>query len=574
MSSDSDNLYEVEEDYEEEEEDAPLPSAISQKSLLQSQQSKTNTNETSSNESAPQKKKVGKKGKKTFSLPQDRESFVTFIDDNTTLDDEGYPLLPNENTMFVWQPGRTIRFTCLGVLICNDSDCRYRGSPPTSSNKRVEWASNQQKCPAARCPGILEHLQCKDTICRLDEHLPSGWGIVCHSGFHQHPWPRRGKPDKLSLGKLGKKVVKNPEVGPLRLKVGRAPAGKQEIGTASSIHPAFGNLHRTGYYRRKLLVAAGVIPEKKIPGAGDSFLLDMIHWAKFFFYSNFILTCVSSFCFDMDTHMTFQTKWMASMLLTRDENDRIYGGGLILDVTYKFFANGYLLTTSMFNDVLNRWIPIQLTWLNGMTEDHYASHFTTLMRQMQEAQISSRISSAECDVLVRQVVDFSMAQKSGFIMAYMDVFKEANRQVALSKLKGCHEHFRAQVTRIKRNRVIIPADDEATFQKAAFGLLKLDEPGGLSFNKKISKLRKEYPKAKRWIGWWQAAYIQSMLFRSRPKQVDDDGLCDDLSATTNAQESMHRVYYMISKGNCTVQIGLVQLYALVGSLERDYHDLC
>lgn len=36
-------------------------------------------------------------------------------------------------------------------------------------------------------------------------------------------------------------------------------------------------------------------------------------------------------------------------------------------------------------------------------------------------------------------------------------------------------------------------------------------------------------------------------FQISEKKIDDDGLDDDvLPATTNAQESLHRVYYMIS----------------------------
>ncbi|EGF99769.1 uncharacterized protein MELLADRAFT_94049 [Melampsora larici-populina 98AG31] len=219
--------------------------------------------------------KVAIKVKKTFRLPLDRPSFETFIDDNTTLDDEGYPLFPNGNTVFLrlsaeqkftnWGtfgftytssggkskgPGdwRTVRYSCLGVIVCKSLGCDYLGSPPTAAPKRAEWMSN-------------------------------GWGIIRHSGIHNHRWPRRGKPDKLSLAKFAKRVVENPDVGPLRHKVGRAPAGKKEIVTASNIHAGFGNLHRTGYYRRKLLGEAGVIPEKSVPGAADNFIMDMYHWS-------------------------------------------------------------------------------------------------------------------------------------------------------------------------------------------------------------------------------------------------------------------------------------------------------
>ncbi|EGF98028.1 uncharacterized protein MELLADRAFT_96237 [Melampsora larici-populina 98AG31] len=421
-----------------------------------------------------------KKGKKTFGLPLDRASFETFIDHNTTLDDEGYPKLPNGKTVFVRHPGqtltnwgtfaftyktsgggfqekrpdwRTVRFACLGVVICSNAECDYLGSPPTARGKIAEMKDTPIKCPAALCSEYLRHIPCEDTICRLDEHLPTGWGIIRHAGFHVHPWPRRGKPDKLSISKFGERVVNNPSVGPLQHKVGRAPAGKQEIKTASAIHPAFGNLHRTGYYRRKLLVDAGVIPEKKIPGSGDSFILDMIHWAKLG------LRMISSSFLPENTHMTFQTPWMAEQFLAREEDGGVYSGGLLSDVTYKFFANGYLMTTSMYQSVIHRWIPIQLTWLYGLSEEHYVAHFQALMKQIKDAQLLP----AERDILVRQVVDFSAAQKNGFIRAYMDVFDVTDRAQALGKLRGCQEHFRASVTRIRRNLNVIPRHQQVSF---------------------------------------------------------------------------------------------------------------
>lgn len=84
------------------------------------------------------------------------------------------------------------------------------------------------------------------------------------------------------------------------------------------------------------------------------------------------------------------------------------------------------------------------------------------------------------------------------------------------------------------------------FQQQAYDLLK-GEMTGSDFDGKMKRLRHDFPKARRWIEWWQAADVKSMLFRSRPKRIDDDELCDDVMPdTTNAQESLHRVYYMIS----------------------------
>jgi hypothetical protein len=102
------------------------------------------------------------KKKKVFFLPSGNE--VTFIDHGTTLDSEGYPLLPNGNTVFVKPPDMTItnwgevgfakkvgveyrlnglwklkRINCLGVLHCNRPGCQWVGSPPTGQEKRFDW---------------------------------------------------------------------------------------------------------------------------------------------------------------------------------------------------------------------------------------------------------------------------------------------------------------------------------------------------------------------------------------------------------------------------------------------------
>ena len=66
----------------------------------------------------------------------------------------------------------------------------------------------------------------------------------------------------------------------------------------------------------------------------------------------------------------------------------------------------------------------------------------------------------ERENLAWQVVEFCLAQRKVFFLAYMDVFGKADQAATLKNLKGCHEHFCAQVTRIKRNRTVVTAGEE------------------------------------------------------------------------------------------------------------------
>jgi hypothetical protein len=155
-------------------------------------------------------------------------------------------------------------------------------------------------------------------------------------------------------------------------------------------------------------------------------------------------------------HFTFQTKWMGEQLIRRDHNNEVYSGGLLSDVTYRLFETGYLLSTSMFCEQTARWIPVQLLWIRGLSAEYYEVHFATLFEQFYRPSFT--VSNRE--TLVWQAVDFSLAQREGFIAAHMKVFGVADRQQALAKLKGCHEHFRAQVTRVKRNWAVVPPEQE------------------------------------------------------------------------------------------------------------------
>jgi hypothetical protein len=71
-------------------------------------------------------------------------------------------------------------------------------------------------------------------------------------------------------------------------------------------------------------------------------------------------------------------------------------------------------------------------------------------------------------------------------------------------------------------------------------LLEREGDDGPTHEEKMDAIQRQFPKVKRWLDWWSAADVSSMLFPSRRAMLEDS------PDTTNAQESMHRLYYMIT----------------------------
>ncbi|OAV95379.1 hypothetical protein PTTG_26661 [Puccinia triticina 1-1 BBBD Race 1] len=489
----------------------------------------------------------------------------TFIDHNCVLNKKGYPIYPNRQTSFVLKPGNTItnfgyvgyskkntvdscaegawkvrRYKCLGVMLCNNDSCDYTGPPPTGRGKIREFLDAKLPCEgsAGECPGTVYWKECKGTCIRFDTHKETGWGLMRYHGYHDHPWPTAKKADPLSRAEFSEEIKKNPKASALELKVG-APnpdATHQAFTSVVDIHESFGNSDRLRYLRREILRELNLGPENKGAGMSDKFIMGMFDWDRKGMH------IISLSYREGKEHFTFQTQWMAERLLARsEEGNKLYSGGLLSDVTYRFFDNGYLLTTSMYCNQINRWIPVQLSWIRGLTERYYQTHFAVLFKQF----ITPSILQEERDQLLQSVVDFSSAQRNGFIAACMEVFNVSNK-AAISHLKGCHHHFQASVTRIKQNRSVIMADEVKIFETLCHNLLLSNAEAGKTHEERIDKIRRCFPK---------------------DSPNGDDGLPN----TTNAQESMHRVYYMFSAGKKHLFYGMVELYGFVKALEKDYN---
>ncbi|CAH1769846.1 13047_t:CDS:2, partial [Entrophospora sp. SA101] len=154
---------------------------------------------------------------------------------------------------------------------------------------------------------------------------------------------------------------------------------------------------------------------------------------------------------------------------------------------------------------------------------HYKEHFKYLFKWIDE-NYKSRSSSND---LYAQVMDFSMAERGGFIEAYIehkindstsypgDLLKHHKnllKDEAKKLLKGCQQHFRQSISRISRNHAII---DHTSMTLKLITINNESE-----FYKHVKSLQERWPLANAW------------------------DLSNLFPTSTNAQESMHCCYYL------------------------------
>jgi hypothetical protein len=336
-----------------------------------------------------------------------------------------------------------------------------------------------------------------------------------------------------------------PERKPLRLVVGHSNDPEDPKGPVRNIHPAFVNRDRVAYLRREELKHMGY-------SASDGDSWQGLVTLQEQFGQPFI---VSSSVEMSESHISIQTKFMRDLLLEESRKENL---GVVTDATYSFFKNGFLIASSVYSLTLKRWAPVILTWSHGLKKEHYKAHFITLIKS-----ILSEIQGEEYqDMFLASVVDFSMAQRQGFILAYVEcrlkpgetdtAYLEAR---AMALLKGCLEHFRASITRISRNKNLIGVGQEQIFKEKCMELITLLEEE--EFLCKSKDLIQKFPKISRWIQWWSQKSVAEMIFQCyRPLNNIDDLL----PQTTNAEEAFHAVLYQIAESKNSLLMGINLLH--------------
>ncbi|KAJ7854107.1 hypothetical protein B0H14DRAFT_2353941 [Mycena olivaceomarginata] len=397
-----------------------------------------------------------------------------------------------------WEGGKLTRRQCQGVIVCENLECGVVTRPHTRSQS-VE----KQLLKPCICGANLVHRTCD---VRSTLHTFAGGVRYQNGGTHDHPRPTV----RLHLGpeesdEFAAIVQQQPKTGPLKLLVGH-PTASGPAESVSKISPLLVNADRIKYQRRKVLRGgAGGF-------TGDHFLKEFAKLQQS--HPNFF----RSSQFGQVSVIVMQTPFMASRLVKSVAVDTEAVNGIVSDAAHGFWAdqNSILIISSTYEPThLRCWVPGLISYSNGATTEHYRIHFFELFLSIAEETESRAIELI--DAIFANVVDFSAAQRSGFIFAYVDFWsqwapgeRDVNElcEAAPKLLKGCRQHFQSQVTRVKKiSGVVDPA----------------------------------FPRAESWFQWWMLPSHACMLFPSF--RIMTAALWKSIPDSTNAEEAMHLKLY-------------------------------
>ncbi|KAJ7208420.1 hypothetical protein B0H12DRAFT_1034287, partial [Mycena haematopus] len=239
--------------------------------------------------------------------------------------------------------------------------------------------------------------------------------------------------------------------------------------------------------------------------------------------------------------IVLQSPWQRHISL-KDKIRTEAVNGTVSDACHDYFTghNHLLFLSSTFEPThLKSWVPILMTYSNGATAVHYRIHFLYLFRGL--AEECAKTDREVRDDLFANVVDFSDAQRNGFIQAFIDFWLEFEPDAAAGLLKGCRQHFDNQITRVARISRIVGPERKSQFRKLAEELLRQKTMKDL--RAKAAALIRQFPGAKGWVEWWMRPSHASMLFAVASSMSRQ--LRNSLPSTTNSGESMHNKSYQM-----------------------------
>lgn len=460
-----------------------------------------------------------------------------------------------------WQEGHVSFQRCLGVIVCENADCAVLLRPAT---RKVIW-ERQLENPCSACGGELERKPCpaKATLYKFRHGLHYE-----HKGVHNHQPPTHVLHLLRNQQWEFRQIVEaNPTVGALSFVMGapnRPPVG--------NIAAPLENVDRVRKEQQKLR-QEGLATDS----SGQSFLGQLRHFQTehpHLIRHLEIAAGKAMICLQNETMRKIALLDIdVADLRARDPDlDGPFALGLVSDAAHGFWndRNAILIFTSAYSQRLGCWVPVLISYSDGQSADHYQCHFSNLFESLAEYADSEGIPvTKELFAMVRrcfrndqipltyifflQSVDFSSAQRLGYIRAFCDFWKERDEnplsddeleEIAARLLKGCRQHYSAQVTRTSNISLVVLPKEKSLFRRRALDLLKVISVEELEAE--VNRIVQKWPATTNFFKWWTVREHAMMLF---PSHQIDHRLFDQLQDTTNAEEAMHPKLYKGIKGH-------------------------
>ncbi|KZV89850.1 hypothetical protein EXIGLDRAFT_136981 [Exidia glandulosa HHB12029] len=426
--------------------------------------------------------------------------------------------------------GKPKVFDCLGCVQCSNPECAWRDRVRTRSKSR----SCQDTCGECGSQAILAECDARWTF---TVYAGGNRAQFIHEGRHTHPRHREQHLTAIEEQQLSDRVELHPNAAPLAHIAG-IPTLSGSLSSVGDIAPILLNPDRLRYHTNKIKRHAST----KDRTSGQHFLTDMKEFDQQYpgLLVNTKIGAATVFC--------MQSAFMRDLAL----RDKRLPGPLnahVTDACHGFWRakNDVLIISSAYSERLRCWMPIVLSYSDGQTAEHYAAHFEAYFDGLAaQAEVDNVIIS---DDLFRNTVDFSQAQRRGFIIAFVRFWQKRNshrsaeelEEAAVSLLRGCGEHFRSSITRVTHSAKLFPAANAGrtaeAFTQLALSLL-WDIPQD-EYHQRVKNIHRLYPALSPWLEWWTRPTVAPMIFPAVKSMADEDWAA--MPATSNAEESQHNV---------------------------------
>ncbi|KAJ7048195.1 hypothetical protein C8F01DRAFT_1286042 [Mycena amicta] len=440
---------------------------------------------------------------------------------------------------------------CQGYIRC---DCVHPDGAPRRlfrpTTHKVSLAKQlAQTCSICRTQ--LVHIKCPGSVYVLTYQIAEGTGTTVvrkHLGIHDHPRPPVKQLTVAQNDALDELVRTNPNTSALALRAGASP-GQIPLG---EINPVLLDARKARAEVEKSHARLGI--GAQLRGGSTFGLLDTFRKLK----------------------ASFDVPWF----IDSDLLDKQFICMQTPAMRKPFPRGGVLLTSLVFSPILLRWVVVLYTWIGNLDESHHETHFTHLIRSMFD--VCTRIGIPIDDHILASILDFSTAQRNGFVEAFIAVMtsripgwndlsersraeeRENLRRRAQAILLGCAVHWQRTVFRVK---AMLRPEFVPEFERL-IRVLESSTTTAEEFLDAAARIYREYKELRAWIFWWLLPGNGAMIFPAM--QLMSPELQARVSGSTNAAESSHHLLYVAAGQKHDLAEGCRRLLAVQLQVEASY----